>query len=91
MNILSTTKLTFNELLFDYIPYVQKLENLPLNATFIMNDKLKALVSKHEKEGARIVIRPSGTEPVLRVLIEHKNEEKCEKILKNLINFIKNA
>jgi phosphoglucosamine mutase len=36
------------------------------------------LVADLEKRGARVVIRPSGTEPVLRVMVEHEAQDVAE-------------
>ena len=38
----------------------------------------------------RILIRPSGTENLIRVMVEHKNPDKCKLYLEKTLNFIKN-
>ncbi len=85
-NIKEITNLSFDELLRGYQEYHQEFLNLKLNTNFSFNDDLKCLIKKYENEGARIVIRPSGTEPVLRIMVENKDE----KIAKNIINHLKN-
>ena len=42
---------------------------------------------KFDKEG-RVLIRPSGTEPLVRVMIEGKNQEEIEREAKNLAELI---
>jgi len=88
-NILKISNLTLRELNKDYSYHYQKRANLKINPSFnisnIQND-----IKEFEKQGARIIIRPSGTEPVLRLFAEHKNEEIAEKFLKNIENLIKN-
>ena len=36
-----------------------------------------------------ILIRPSGTEPILRVTVETKSDSQCEKLLEDNINWVK--
>ncbi|MCQ2556005.1 MAG: hypothetical protein MJ149_01600 [Clostridia bacterium] len=84
LNILSSTKQSLATLLAEYKEFYIVKDNLKLNKKFEMTKELNALVDYFETQGARIVIRPSGTEPVLRVLVEHKDKEKAEFFLKNL-------
>ena len=37
-----------------------------------------------------ILVRPSGTEPVLRITVESKNESKAESLMKEVIKLIEN-
>ena len=37
----------------------------------------------------RILVRPSGTEPLLRVMVEAKSDELCEKYVNRVVNFVK--
>jgi phosphoglucosamine mutase len=53
---------------------------------------IKALESRFAGEG-RVLIRPSGTEPLIRIMIEGREQEKinalvleCAETLKNLLN-----
>lgn len=85
-NIIEITNLSFDELLSGYHEYHQEFLNLKLDTTFSLNEDMKFLINKYETDGARIVIRPSGTEPVLRIMVEHKDKKSA----KNIINHIKN-
>ena len=38
----------------------------------------------------RILIRPSGTESLVRVMVEHKNPDKCKLYLEKILDFIEN-
>lgn len=62
-----------------------------LKNSYLENEEIKSEIEKIEDmfhgEG-RVVIRPSGTEPLVRVMIEGKDGEKIEKIAKNLAKFI---
>jgi len=65
-------------------PFPQKLTNIYLDFTFNkLNLKTKSLIDKTIKsyqtensDDSRVYIRPSGTEPVIRVLVEAKNQKK---------------
>lgn len=62
-----------------------------LKYKYMENPEIKAEIEKIEAmfmgEG-RVVIRPSGTEPLVRVMIEGKNQEEITNIAQNLANFI---
>lgn len=62
-----------------------------LKNSYLENEEIKSEIEKIEAmfqgEG-RVVIRPSGTEPLVRVMIEGKDNKKIEDIAKNLANFI---
>lgn len=90
MNILYLTKLSFADLLAGYKEYATAKESVQIEKPFKLNECLTLLINKYTQEGARIVIRPSGTEPVLRVLVEHKNKKIATKMLATLVYNIKN-
>ena len=55
------------------------------------NEEIKIAIKEIEKEFAgngRVLIRPSGTEPVVRVMIEGQNKEIIEKEAKKLCDLI---
>ncbi len=56
------------------------------------NSKIKAFIEKVEKENqnhVRILVRKSGTEPLIRVMTEGENKELVEKIAKDISELIK--
>lgn len=53
-------------------------------------DAVKALEDKYDGEG-RVLIRPSGTEPLVRVMIEGKNQEEIMNDAKKLSELIENT
>lgn len=59
--------------------------------SYLENEEIKTEIEKIEKmfhgEG-RVIIRPSGTEPLIRVMIEGKNEVEIERRAKELAEFI---
>ncbi len=54
-------------------------------------DVMKAVADVAEKLGAdgRILVRESGTEPVIRVMVEASTDELCEKYVDSVIDVIK--
>lgn len=52
-----------------------------------IKDEIQKIESLFHGEG-RVVIRPSGTEPLVRVMIEGKNQEEITKIAQDLADFI---
>lgn len=86
------TMAELNTLMTDY-PQVlvnAKVKN-DMKYRYMENEEIKHEIEKIEKmfhgEG-RVVIRPSGTEPLVRVMIEGKDQEEITKIAKDLSIFI---
>ena len=84
LNILSATSHTLNELLKDYCEYYQTFDNIESNKDLQLSNELKTLIKIYELMGIKIIIRKSGTEPLIRLMVESNNEEKSKNILKNL-------
>ena len=75
--------------------YPQKLINIELNSMPDIKqleelDNIARTLSEEENLDGRYLIRNSGTEPLLRVLVEASEEESVEKFSENLVNKIKN-
>ena len=75
-------------------PFPQKLTNIKLNFNINkINSKNKILIDESIKnfqainsENCRVFIRPSGTEPLMRVLVEAKNHNKVNSLSKEITN-----
>ena len=75
-------------------PYPQKLTNINLNfkinklnpETKILIDQTIELFQKQYSNNCRVYIRPSGTEPVMRVLVEAKNHKKVHSLSNEITN-----
>ena len=75
-------------------PYPQKLTNIKLNFNLNkFNLKTKILIDQTidnfqsiYSENCRVYIRPSGTEPVIRVLVEAKNQNKVDFLSSEITN-----
>lgn len=48
------------------------------------NENLRKIVEESTSRGYRVVIRPSGTEPVVRITVEGKDREEIEKIVEEI-------
>ena len=53
-------------------------------------DAIKALEKKFAGEG-RVLIRPSGTEPLVRVMIEGKDQQAIQEEAQKLANLIQDV
>ena len=75
-------------------PYPQKLTNINLNFNINkLNSKDQILIDESIKniqaiysDNCRVYIRPSGTEPVMRVLVEAKHHNKVDSLSKEITN-----
>ena len=96
LKALSFFKTTLSQFREDNIKeYPQKLINIELNSMPDIKqleelDNIAGILSEEENLDGRYLIRNSGTEPLLRVLVEASEEESVEKFSENLVNKIKN-
>ena len=96
LKALSFFKTTLSQFRKDNIKeYPQKLINIELNSMPDIKqleklDNIGRKLSEEENLDGRYLIRNSGTEPLLRVLVEASEEESVEKFSENLVNKIKN-
>ncbi len=78
--------------------YPQTLINVPVadkeaKAAVMASEALKAAIAEQEAVLAgsgRILVRPSGTEALIRVMVEAKEEETAQAVAQKLSDFIKN-
>ena len=73
--------------------YPQLLKNVKVNDKnkALKDEALKGIVDEVAKElgdEGRILVRPSGTEPLIRVMVEAKTDELCAKYVSHVVEFI---
>jgi len=87
-----TTGKAASELLHQFDPVPQLLKNVRFSGGKpLENDKVRAVIGEAEKElgtNGRLVIRPSGTEPVIRVMAEGDNGGQVEMIVDRICDVI---
>ena len=87
------SKSTLSSLVKDVAVYPQYLKNVRvLNKDAVMNDK-NVLASVKDAEAlingnGRVLLRQSGTEPVIRVMVEAETEEKCKEYAEIVVKAI---
>lgn len=94
LEIMVDTKKSLKELSEDLFIYPQLLINTPVKdkqAAMEDAELLEAVdqVAKELGDEGRILVRPSGTEPLMRVMVEAKTDELCSLYVNRIINFIK--
>ncbi|WP_050183165.1 phosphoglucosamine mutase [Domibacillus robiginosus] len=82
VNIMKATKKSLSELAAEMKKFPQTLVNVRVTDKHHVTDnaKVKAEIERVEAEMAgngRVLVRPSGTEPLVRVMVEAATEEQC--------------
>jgi phosphoglucosamine mutase len=88
------TKKPLSELAGEMPKYPQLLVNVKVTDKHqvMENEKIKAVIQEVEGEmsgNGRILVRPSGTEPLVRVMAEAPTEEACRNYVERIANVIK--
>ena len=93
LNVMCAENASLKQLNADFVKYPQVLQNVGVsNKEAIMeNEDLKKRI-KNLEDGlngdGRILVRPSGTEQLVRVMVEAKSIEICKSIAGELVSFI---
>ena len=92
-NTLETSNKSINELLVNYHEHYQERKNIKISSsanmeTILNNISIQNFIKESEKIGAKIIIRPSGTEPLIRLFVEHQNKETAKRLLNKLSDLI---
>jgi len=94
MEVLMEKKMSLSQLTEEVVIYPQLLKNVRVvdKKTAQENPEVqKAVKAVAEALGGdgRILVRESGTEPVIRVMVEAETDELCEKYVMQVIDVIK--
>ena len=89
LEIMKRSKKTLSELMLDYKKLPQVNENIKLNKDFDIeeSEEIKEAVYKIEcqlSNKGRVILRPSGTEPLVRIMIEGEDQEQLDALLGQL-------
>ncbi len=76
-------------LLTGYVPFHQAHDGIPMfGGGDSMVASLQPVVGALEASGARVIVRPSGTEPILRLMVEHRDRGLAEAGLSRLRDLV---
>lgn len=94
MNTLKATGKPLSELAAEMQKFPQLLVNVRVTDKYKVeeNEKVKAVISEVEKEmngDGRILVRPSGTEPLVRVMAEAKTKELCDEYVNRIVEVVR--
>ncbi|MFC3882482.1 phosphoglucosamine mutase [Bacillus songklensis] len=94
VNIMKATKKPLSQLAGEMKKYPQLLVNVKVTDKYKVteNEKVKAVIEGVEQEMAgngRVLVRPSGTEPLVRVMVEAPTDSECEKYVNRIVEVVK--
>ena len=92
LGVMCRTGKTASELLNQFVPVPQKLVNLPdIDKVVLKEASIIQIVAAVEAElgnNGRVILRPSGTEPLIRVMVEALDEPALDKAMEKLVTAI---
>ncbi|KYG30400.1 phosphoglucosamine mutase [Alkalihalobacillus trypoxylicola] len=93
VNIMKQTDKPLSELASEMETFPQKLVNVRVTDKHAVteNEKIKASISKVEEDmngDGRVLVRPSGTEPLVRVMVEAKTDTLCEQYVSDIVKVV---
>jgi phosphoglucosamine mutase len=93
LNLLQTLKLPLHKLFEDVTMYPQKMVNIKnVNKTVLDHDLVKKAIKEADKvlgQNRLLLVRASGTEPLIRVTISHEDETLLDSVMDKLVSTIK--
>ncbi len=94
MEVMLEKKTKLSDLIKEVYVYPQLLVNVRVNdkKTAREDNKVQEIIEKVTEElgeEGRILVRESGTEPVIRVMVEAKSQELCKSYVENVVEVLK--
>lgn len=94
VNIMKATNKKLSELANEMTKFPQLLVNVRVTNKHHVteNEKVKEIITEVEKEMAgngRVLVRPSGTEPLVRVMVEAPSQNECETYVNRIVEVVK--
>lgn len=94
VNIMKATGKKLSELASEMKIFPQRLVNVRVTDKHAVteNAKVAAVIAEVEADMAsngRVLVRPSGTEPLVRVMVEAATEEDCERYVKRISDVVR--
>lgn len=94
VNIMKVTGKKLSELAAEMTIFPQKLVNIRVTDKHAVTDNAKVAseIEEVEKEmngNGRVLVRPSGTEPLVRVMVEAASEEDCESYVERIAEVVR--
>lgn len=93
LEIMAKTKQSLKELSEDLFIFPQLLRNIPVKDKQVafthkgLMELVECIALALQDQG-RILVRPSGTEPVVRVMVEAKTDALCQMYVRKVVDFI---
>ncbi len=93
VNVMQETGKPLSELAEGMTKFPQELKNVRVTDKHGVtdNEKVKQEIDRVEQElgdKGRVLVRPSGTEPVVRVMVEAPTKDDCDKYVKQVVKVI---
>ncbi len=94
VNIMKVTGKKLSDLAAEMTIFPQKLVNIRVTAKHAVTDNAKVAAEIKEVEtemngNGRVLVRPSGTEPLVRVMVEAASEEDCERYVERIAEVVR--
>lgn len=93
VNIMKRTGKKLSELAGDMQTYPQRLVNVKVTDKnrVLENERIKQTIDQVERElgkDGRVLVRPSGTEPLVRVMVEAPLKEQCDEYVQKISSIV---